>query len=102
MPHRVIIFPILSLILVSGVVCHADNSNTQPSMSGQESQSDLHRPPAKSVRDFLTPDGRFDLEAARRSGYQGPLGMEGLTSTFDPTTNQPIFQPMPPVSPADD
>jgi hypothetical protein len=50
---------------------------------------------------FLTPDGRFDLEAARRSGYQGPLDMKGFTSAFDTSSGQPIFRPASPASPTD-
>ncbi|TFH53851.1 MAG: hypothetical protein E4G91_11535, partial [Candidatus Zixiibacteriota bacterium] len=47
---------------------------------------------ARSLGEFLTPDGRFDLEAARRSGYQGSLDMKGFESAIDPATGDPIFQ----------
>ena len=52
-----------------------------------------------SIQQFLTPDGRFDLEAARRSGYQGPLNLEGFESAIDPATGQPVFRPASPASP---
>ena len=58
--------------------------------------------PAKSVGDFVTPDGRFDLEAARRSGYQGPLDLEGVNVRLDPTTGEPIIQPSAAKTPTDD
>ena len=43
----------------------------------------------KSVSDFLTPDGQFDLNAARMSGYQGPLDIGGFNSAINPVTGQP-------------
>jgi len=45
------------------------------------------------VSEFLTPGGRFDLEAARRSGYEGPLDLSGFGSSLDPATMEPVFQP---------
>ncbi|HEX9751100.1 MAG TPA: hypothetical protein VGB22_07455, partial [candidate division Zixibacteria bacterium] len=42
------------------------------------------------VSDFLTPDGRFDLEAAKSSGYEGALELQGFNSMLDPVTGQPI------------
>ncbi|MCX6833165.1 MAG: hypothetical protein NT028_13745, partial [candidate division Zixibacteria bacterium] len=56
---------------------------------------------ARSLGEFLTPDGRFDLEAARRSGYQGSLDMKGFTSAFDTSSGQPMFRPASPASPTD-
>jgi len=50
------------------------------------------QPSGRNVGDFLTPEGRFDLEAARRSGYQGPLDMDGFEAVRDPVTGQPLFQ----------
>ena len=46
----------------------------------------------KSVGDFLTTDHRFDLEAARRSGYQGPLNWEGYHIQLDPITGEPMIR----------
>ena len=59
-------------------------------------------PKGKSIGEFLTPDGQFDLEAARRSGYEGSLDMEGFRSAIDPTTGQPVFQPSMMAAPTDD
>ncbi|MCX6832023.1 MAG: hypothetical protein NT028_07810, partial [candidate division Zixibacteria bacterium] len=56
---------------------------------------------ARSLGEFLTPDGRFDLEAARRSGYQGSLDLKGFEPAIDPTTGQPVFRPASPASPTD-
>ncbi|MCK4385116.1 MAG: hypothetical protein KAW52_02515, partial [candidate division Zixibacteria bacterium] len=47
----------------------------------------------KSVGDFLTTDHRFDLEAARRSGYQGQLNWEGYHIQLDPITGEPMIRP---------
>jgi hypothetical protein len=57
---------------------------------------------ARSLGEFLTSDGRFDLEAARRSGYQGALDLKGFKSAIDPATGQPLFRPASPASPTDD
>jgi len=46
----------------------------------------------KSVSDFLKPDGSFDLEAVRRSGYQGSLDLKGFQSAIDPVSGQPLFR----------
>ncbi|HQL24929.1 MAG TPA: hypothetical protein PKY95_10975, partial [candidate division Zixibacteria bacterium] len=59
------------------------------------------QPRGKSIREYLTPDGRFDLDAARRSGYEGPLDIEGFRSGIDPATRAPLFQPASPAFPAD-
>lgn len=44
-----------------------------------------------SVGEFLTPDGRFDLDAARRARFQGSLDMKGFESRFD-HEGQPVFR----------
>jgi uncharacterized protein (TIGR02145 family) len=46
----------------------------------------------RNIAEFLTVDGQFDLEAARRSGYEGPLDIEGFEPVLDPSGGQPIFQ----------
>ncbi len=47
----------------------------------------------RSIEEFINPDGSFDLEAARLSGYQGSLDLEGYESAIDPVTGRPLFQP---------
>lgn len=68
-------------------------------LPGGNVKSDLSQPKvpntldsARSLGEFLTPDGRFDLEAARRSGYQGSLDLKGFESALDPSTGQPVFR----------
>jgi hypothetical protein len=46
---------------------------------------------ARSLGEFLTPDGRFDLEAVRRSGYQWSLDLMGFESAIDPVTGRPLY-----------
>ncbi len=53
--------------------------------------ADLSTIQAESVKQFLTPDGRFDLEAARHSGYEGALDFSGFTIRFDSKTGEPLF-----------
>jgi len=48
----------------------------------------------RSARDFLTPDGRFDLKAIRASGYQGPLDLKGLGVGIEPRTSEPVLSPI--------
>jgi len=59
-------------------------------------------PKGRSVAEFISPDGRFDLDAARRSGYQGPLDIEGFQSAIDSATGWPVFHPSGTDSTADD
>jgi len=47
----------------------------------------------RSAKDFLMPDGRFDLKAIRASGYQGPLDLKGLGVEIDPRTGEPVLLP---------
>lgn len=62
------------------------------SQGSTDSQNLLpNRVSGPSVGEFLTADGRFDLEAARASGYEGPLDLGGLGATFDPRTGEPHF-----------
>ena len=49
----------------------------------------LPQTPAVSVSDFLTPDGRFDLDAIRRSGYQGALDLKGVGVRINDKTGEP-------------
>lgn len=53
--------------------------------------ADLSAIKAESLKQFLTPEGRFDLEAARRSGYEGALDFSGYGMSFDPKTGEPLF-----------
>jgi hypothetical protein len=50
-------------------------------------------PSGRSVGEFLAPDGRFDLESARKAGFQGSLNMDGFKSNIDPAAGQPVFSP---------
>jgi len=47
----------------------------------------------RSAKDFLMPDGRFDLKAIRASGYQGPLDLKGFHAGTDPHTGEPVLSP---------
>ena len=46
-----------------------------------------------SISDFLTPDGRIDLKAARMVGFQGSLNLEGYDIHIDPKSSEPIVLP---------
>lgn len=52
---------------------------------------DLSTIPLENVKEFLTADGRLDLEAAKRSGYEGALDFSGFAISFDPKTGEPLF-----------
>ena len=51
-------------------------------------------PRGKAVSEFIGPDGRFDLEAARRSGYEGSLDTEGFAFDIDPASGRPLLRPL--------
>ena len=46
----------------------------------------------RSIEEFLTPDGRIDLEAVRKSGYQGPLDLKGVDVSIDARTGEPVVK----------
>lgn len=54
----------------------------------------------KSVGESLAPDGRFDLEAARQSGYEVALDLQGIEVQLDPATDEPIAKIPYQVAPA--
>lgn len=58
-----------------------------PFLSAQEAAGSS----GPSVGEFLTPDNRFDLDAARNAGFQGPLDMEGFESETD-DEGRPVFR----------
>ena len=61
-------------------------------------RADEHRAPrARSVKEFLTPAGTFDLEACRQSGFEGSLDLAGMKARLDPATDAPTF-----AAPGDD
>jgi len=70
--------------LVLGVTHHTVRAQ-EPSAQGPS--------PAPSVGEFVTPTGKFDLEKARRSGYQGPLDLKGFESTRDLLTGDLSIRP---------
>ncbi|MCX6830373.1 MAG: dockerin type I domain-containing protein [candidate division Zixibacteria bacterium] len=114
-PMTAVIFVLLFLNVASGTDISQSPEDAQQVMkdilamplaftdnAGQQDQNVLPQvandgeraiPPGRSVAEFLTPDGRFDLEATRRSGYQGSLDMKGFESAIDSATGQPIFRP---------
>ncbi|MBI5265632.1 MAG: hypothetical protein HY851_00205 [candidate division Zixibacteria bacterium] len=55
-----------------------------------------------SVRQFMTSDGRIDIDAVRRSGYQGPLDLHGVNMRVDPRGGAPIVSTAPAQSSASD
>ena len=46
---------------------------------------------ANGVADFLTPDGSFDLEAARTMGFEGAIELDGFAGRIDPRSGRPVF-----------
>jgi len=51
---------------------------------------DAREPAGRSVADFVTANGQFDLEAIRRSGYEGPLDLAAHDVRLDPRTGRPV------------
>jgi hypothetical protein len=47
----------------------------------------------RDVALFVNTDGSLNMDAIRRSGYQGNLDINDFDVTFDPVTGQPVFQP---------
>lgn len=47
-------------------------------------------PAGRSIGEFLTSEGKFDLDAVRRSGYQGTLDFQGADLRVDPRSGAPF------------
>ena len=90
------------IITMIAIVCtivftpylYAQNTSDSPNMPAAAASG-------RSIGEFLTPDGRFDLEAARRKGFQGSLNVNGFESGIDTATGQPIFRPAASESPTE-
>jgi hypothetical protein len=68
-------------------------------VSAQENSAlPTEAPKGRKVAEFLTPDGRFDLEAARLSGFEGSLDLDDVNLQFDPRTGEPRVRPSASVS----
>lgn len=80
-------------VLLSGSVLAVDVSKPSPNETARDGRSASH---------FLTPDGRFDLNAVHTSGYQGPLDRKGVEVRVDPRSGVPTVSAASPQSPADD
>ena len=80
-------------VLMIGSVLAADSDGLTSSDNGRA---------GRSVSDFLAPDGRFDLNAVRSSGYQGPLDLKGVDVRVDPRSGTPILSASSTQFPADD
>jgi hypothetical protein len=47
--------------------------------------------PSYGVDRFLTPEGEFDVQAARVSGFEGTIDLQGYTARFRPGLGHPVF-----------
>ena len=92
--RRMGILIFLSLLYIAAV-CQAGD---EPAISSRFTDK---QPGGRDVNNFLTPDGRFDLEAVRASGYQGGLDLEGVNVTFDPVTGEPMVRRSTQYTPTD-
>ena len=87
----------ISALLVLGYVGGASQVNSEDNTTQATETSK-----GRTIGDFLTPDGRFDLEAARRTGYEGPLDVRGFHPGIDSITGLPMFMPSGATQPSDD
>ena len=91
------------------VLCVFKQATSQPkgSFTGQEPTIGYagdfagYNTRGRSVQEFLTPEGRFDLQKARAMDYQGPLDLSGFDVRMDPTCGQPVIHPSDATAPAD-
>lgn len=84
---------VLGVILCTASIRAADGASALPMdrVSGN-----------RSVSNFLTPDGRFDLDVIRASGYQGTLDLKGVDVRVDSRTGTPLASIASPQAPAED
>ncbi len=61
--------------------------------TAQTGPLNFRQPQNPNVSNFLSPDGRIDMQAAQAAGYKGALDMQGFKMDFDPKTGAPLFRP---------
>ena len=90
--------PVLLLTLLCPVVqaeeapiAQAEEPPTGKLDGAMKGREDVSDPGPTSVGTFLNHDGRFDLDAARMSGFQGAIDPSGFDVRFDDVTGEPIF-----------
>jgi hypothetical protein len=89
---RLILFVAVCLALSINTLA-ANQTNNQSDPANQSNHEGIPQNQGRPLDDFLTPDGRFDLEAAREVGYEGPVDISGFNAAFDPATGEPMFKP---------
>ena len=56
--------------------------------------SGMAETPETSVSGYLTPDGRFDIEALRQVGFEGSIDLEGFDVALDLESGTPTLSPV--------
>ena len=77
------------LFTIGAIVLFGHIAGVSPANAGDNTTPAAETPQGKSISEYLTPDGRIDLEAARRAGYEGSLDLDGFDVTFDPADGSP-------------
>ena len=67
-------------------VVHDDLGNSLSDAGGANGEGKDVSIQGKRIDEFVRSDGRIDLEALRKSGYQGPLDLKGVDVHVDPKT----------------
>lgn len=77
-------FTIIFCLSTGLPVYAADKSNDLTAVESQPTGKGV------PVEGFLDENGRFDLNAVRKSNYQGPLNLDGMQIGIDPFTGAPM------------
>ncbi|RKX25709.1 MAG: hypothetical protein DRP45_05285 [Candidatus Zixiibacteriota bacterium] len=83
--RQLILLFVLLLAFSTGQATTSDATLQQQVQVTQE-------PTQPSALEFVTPDGRFDLESMRQSGFNGTLDLVGLDVQHDPVASEPLVR----------
>ena len=90
------------LFTIGAIMLCGHIAGMSSAQAGDNSSHSVEMPKGRSVGDFLSPDGRIDLDAARQADFEGSLDLDGFDVTLDPATGEPRLRPEASASAPDD
>jgi len=95
-PGAVVFALAVVFVLAAAAAGLQGNKSAEEVFLGSEHGVDQDLFIGRSVEDFISAGGRFDLEALRESGYQGPLDLDGHDVRLNPRSGEPRIRELAP------
>ncbi|MCX6834967.1 MAG: hypothetical protein NTW07_07520, partial [candidate division Zixibacteria bacterium] len=90
------------LFTIGAIVLFGHIAGMSSTWADDDGSSAAETPKGRSVSEFLTHDGRIDLEATRAAGFEGSLDLDGFDVRLDPATGEPLISPVAAAAAPDD